>query len=1627
LLVQPPKPLVNLPLCNADNKIASDDDNIAWKDHKDFIWARAAGDVTLQYHYPLQEGFFYDRDGDGFQDDVPTGTCIPWLDRLTEDSEGTPVNINYAFSWPEAVPVLSPGQTLFSSKEVACSADSAEACYLPQINGQAAAQIIFDQHTQSGVVDPADSLVKLIDPLSQRSVALDALPAEIMTVSRGGKKLFSKLPFHLRSRLSYDDLNKQLNFVGSFDDTQIGEPHLLPNIMTTRERERIDNLLDDTNVSDEAQDFHAAVEELYNQTRNPNDIGDANAYRVGLQEHIDLQGDPVIEPQALLGTPMMLTAGRAANEGYVTVAFNNDPSLNLPVSLQVMKVGCDAGVYQGNIWIVPTDNVFEEALTLRHSGDFAGDPDQLNFKWYYQADTAGQPAAPSSVPNAPVSPWVLHPDSGLGAVDVTIEGPGLLTLSDNWFVTRYTTDINHPYDVCGNRGDGAVAAIPSQWAGDPASTPTKAMLAEGWIKRVISGLNPFDSRVNDFHENEVNTLTSMIAQAGEPYSGPIPFNPDGDVINSLGLIEAYRTVLERGKELSLDAGFNDVSVNTQLLNVSTRIADLYMLLGNEAYADAQDPTIGFDTGSELGSLASSIFTFQNQLATPLEEELTLLRGRDDSNAGVAGFPIYNRLFWNFTQGSGEVAYAQSYAINDQNKDGFINETDARALYPQGHGDAWGHYLTSTKLRYKLLQEPNFTWVPRSESILVAGVPLKVDYFDERKFAWAAAAKARAGIEIVNLTYREKYVEAPSGQWQGYKDTDTDRAWGLDGWGRRAGQGAYFDWLTVNAILPAEDFNPAHTGLDKVDRSTVKELAQIISGFSNIQAQVDKADAGINPIGVAKGSVPFDIDPNFLEVGSGLQGDNHFDQIAQRAQKALDNAVAVFDHASQQTQSLRAVQDDVNKLTQLVTEQERDYKNQLIEIFGYPYTGDIGGGKTYSSGYDGPDLYHYMYVSSNLTGDLPAPDKNLTGIYSPMEFAPGIYSFNFPDDLDFDNSDIVSTQTVNINFPLATGADWDFVAPTNWLQRRAPGELQIAISDLLQAGSALGRAKLEHSNLLEQIEDAGDLLESEYDLQVQSISIMNSNLNTVKDFNAGLNAARAVQAVAETAAVVFQGMGDALKDSIPKVVGTSNDVFSNLRGIVGATYDGYATGLTRVAKVSELTAGGLELLKEEAALQTEINLFVNTPNIALIERVKELEQLVREEIVLRLEIYTQTEVVDQSTGRYQQVLAKGQRLMEERRAFRIATSGDTQSNRYRDMTFRIFRNDALQKYRAQFDLAARYVYLAATAYDYETNLLGSDNGAGRKFLADIVRQRSLGQVIDGVPVAGTPGLADVLARLVQNFDVYRGQLGFNNPQIETNRFSLRKELFRIRDDSDDAWRKKLEDSRVSNLWDIPEFKRYARPFSPESAGDQPGFVFRFPTTVTFGLNFFGHELGGGDSAYDPTNFATKIRAAGVWFTNYNGTALSNTPRIYLFPVGMDVLRSPDDNQLKTREWRVVDQKLPPPFPLGQSDLENPEWMPINDSLSDTFGDIRRFSSFRAFHDSGTFNEFETASDTRLVGRSVWNTEWMMIIPGGSLLFDADEGLDRFINGQLINSYGTERDGNGISDIRMFFQTYGFSGN
>jgi hypothetical protein len=242
-------------------------------------------------------------------------------------------------------------------------------------------------------------------------------------------------------------------------------------------------------------------------------------------------------------------------------------------------------------------------------------------------------------------------------------------------------------------------------------------------------------------------------------------------------------------------------------------------------------------------------------------------------------------------------------------------------------------------------------------------------------------------------------------------------------------------------------------------------------------------------------------------------------------------------------------------------------------------------------------------------------------------------------------------------------------------------------------------------------------------------------------------------------------------------------------------------------------------------------------------------------------------------------------------------------------------------------------------------------------------------------------------------------------------------------SDELWRQVLLDAQVEDLWMLPEFRNYCRPFSAEADGSgnhiaEPGLVLRFGSEILAGNNFFGKPLGGGDHAYDGSHFATKIRAAGVWFSDYRSDDVLNdlpeTPRIYLVPVGVDVMSVPNGSDpSQVRLWNVLDERIPVPLPSRTADLDTSNWIPLLDSLNGRMGETRRFSALRAYHDgSDSVNLDELVFDSRLIGRSVWNTQWMIIIPGRTLNADPEEGLRRFIDQ--------------VSDIKLIFQTYGYSG-
>ena len=1638
--------------------------------------------IVAYYWYPLQPAFWLDSDTPG-DSTGNVGVSIPWLPNGTVSSQdGFPsemvnkpkaVPVTYDVSWPENVPTLKAGESLtFPGGEN--RADNSTAPGLPGTLGWSAGQVVYDPLNPKMESNKLYEkyLVRLVPALISREVdlAIDKFPESLKPASKRvdvimNRWYFKELHAGLKQRIYYDHITQKLGFRGFINDKTIGDSTLTasppsvyvlqPNILTDRELETIKNIEGADN------NFKAAVDQLYAMTRNPNQLNTSN-YASGLTlwkktiddmtskhpkksryltdmfyawlgTHIASDANWVM-PEISFGPGLALVPNGGLldpndasfsnfSEGYITLAENNHPDMGaLPVSLHVIKVVKEK--YRGAIKTLYSDNVFDEKITLRHTGDFGANPNDLIFQWWYREQDGNNQATPDISPDK----WLAFPDfsgkNGLGMSEISLSGAGAVLLVDNLFYARYRHKDSDPDKP----------ASWSNWAGAANSSPGnyQAQLAEGWTKRVLNAVNPFEARIKSFSNSDSPaTYVSMISQAGQRYEGPVAFNPQKDVIENVGLIELYHTVLKRTMDLSinLDQPANTSAVITSLMLAATRIAEFYILLGNEAYNDALDPTIGFGSDNkEYDSQAPTIFTFMNQVPSLLDEEMILLRGRDEKGAR----PAYNRFLWNFTSGQGEAAYALSYYITDKNRDGFINEVDGRILYPQGHGDAWGHYLTALKGYYDLLTHPNFVWEARAEKVNLEGVVIDVDYFDERNFAKAAAAKARVGREVVDLTYRAHYVEDPSGQYQGYKDTEPDREWGVAGWCRRGFNGAYFDWLVANAILPSEDTE--NNGIKKIDRDTVMDILEIASQGREIQNHYNNANMGLNPLGIASEMVPFDIDPVRLDI----EHENfatHSEQLSERAMKAMENAQTIFSHANDLKNRIRHTAVSTETFTQQVIEKDMEYRNKLIEIMGTPYEGTIGPGKTFPAGYKGPDYYFYNYVDVN---EVSTKEPGNLKTYLETYFAKtsiDSYTINEGEDeggekyykdskielsqfFKSDLSDSASTSDAStkyvVTYPVHT-KDYAFQAPASWKIRKSPGEIQQSLIDLLLSETTLKLSIAEYKKLIENIQSKVDILKARDKLNDEELVIGTWAQENVKELNKKIRALKIASDAAEEASDLAWNMGIAASKALPTSVGMSTDPSGP--GRAGFLYAGFTTQRVLSAATVGLDAAAYQLEdnKEDSEFYVDTNIQKARYQYDVQQQLREIEQVLSKEKGIRLEIFQSRENVRKMAEKYRSVLSKGLRLMEERKVYNAKVAAETQGKRYQDMTFRMNLNSALAKYRNAFDIAARYVYMAAKAYDYDTNLNERDPGSANIFLNQIIRQRLLGQNLDGEYVVGKGGLGDILAKLKINFNVLKTQMGLNNPQRETSRFSLRKELFRINKvaDKNEQWRSKLKSFMVDDLWTIPEFRRFCRPFAERSAGKQPGIVIPFSTHILFGQNFFGWPLSGGDHAYDPTNYATKIRSVGLWFENYDNSSLAETPRLYIVPAGMDIMLVPNSTDLDHREWTIVDQRVPIPLPVGDSELNNLDWVPSLDGVNSSMTEIRKYSSFRAYHDSGYVTAGQISKDSRLIGRSVWNTRWVMIIPGGTFHYDAEFGLNKFIET--------------VNDIKLFFDTYAISGN
>jgi hypothetical protein len=1513
--------------------------------------------------------------------------------------------------------------------------------------------------------------VVLIDPTQKKtaslaSVELTRLPSGILTEANQGLTYFPNLPPHLASRVFYDpNVGKGGSLVlkGEFKDEPIGEKYLQLNVLRgTEPRQDLQSVHDlcPASPADEkgkwTQLVNGLVAVVDTFQENPNVPGqfvpdpDKRA-NVGVTNMVEISSsETAVDSYAL--------SASGPGYGMVSLIVGNGRAFTPPgepVSVHVFRVA--GGLWPGELKVIPSANPLNELLTLQHTPDLGGRFGEFEYEWRIGAPVDGAP--PPMDPG--MTQWKAL-QSGPGLPRYTLGGAGVQVLADNYLTMRYRS-VNTSDPVIG------------QW-----SRWTEPQLAEGWIKRVLAGINPFQQRVKDLYNNAVNTDVSVISQAGRRWEGAIALNLNN--INNSGLVEIYETVLRRGRELSIDAGINYGPANDALLLVAGYLNDLYSLLGDEATADAANPTIATGTGGATeGSVATAKFSFAGQLSSLLEEELGLLRGRDDfMQPGVQTPPAYNRLYWNFTRGinSGEVIYTENYNIKDLNTDGVIDAADAAKAFPQGHGDAYGHYLTALKGYYGLIVNNKFDWVPRTEAVTILGKAIQVDYVDERKFATAAGSVAQTGLDVLKLVFRQAYRSGEMAGWDRFGETrsntnravNTVRHWGLDHWATRGGQGSYLNWVVGNSMLPEVDPDPTHEGIQKIDRTTVPELGQLPLIYQEIQQLVDNAEAGLTPLGLARDSLALDINPNQV---AGTAPKGHFEQLYERTVETLENAATAFEEARTMSAAIRSDGDSLEGLKATIQDNERSLTTRLIDLYGTPYTDDIGPGKTYPQDYSGPDLVHYLYVDMpeyvfpDATGEngreftIPLPgvpkqwETNVMGnFYGIWEADKGSLS-SFYNAIQF---------PVLTNFTIAITSEGYTPKPEEWTGRRAfPGRIQQSISGVVAAERRLALAWDDVMGGREDFQKAVDLFRANWQTSKEisdkerDLLIANQTLQSVQMAN------DLFEIFTETTKATVGNLTDKVKEALPQSLVAGLAAGGDLTSGGRAAIEAVGGAVEEV--LDKLKVARLVVVKALEFSTTTAEQWSQEDYIKPREKRQELRQSLND-LALQLQdlhallwtVNQRRRELDDAQLKLRSLVAEGERIQADRLAFRTRSAAAIQGYRTRDVAFRLFRNEKLDRYEKLLDLASGYSLLAANAYDYETGLLNTRSG--RSFVDRIIQARALGVVRDGKPqftgsAVGDPGLSGALAEMHADWSVLKGRLGFNNPDAYGTTASLRTENFRILPgaDGDTAWKDVLNRARRDDLLQDVDVKRLCMQIDRGDGLAVPGLVIEFSTIINEGMNLFGQPLAAGDHAYHSSAFATKIFGLGVALEGYKGmdnpfpntgavsgsgavspadpnlafmdsTAMAATPYVYLIPVGLDSMRSPPlGDQSTIRTWAVQDVTVPMPFNIGSSDFSSKRLWQSSESLTEPLFSLRKHQAFRPVPTAAVFTPNiyggsgglarSQFTNSRLIGRSVWNSHWKLVIPGQTLLNNPSEGLDRFIQS--------------VKDVKLHIVSYSYSGN
>ena len=670
--------------------------------------------------------------------------------------------------------------------------------------------------------------------------------------------------------------------------------------------------------------------------------------------------------------------------------------------------------------------------------------------------------------------------------------------------------------------------------------------------------------------------------------------------------------------------------------------------------------------------------------------------------------------------------------------------------------------------------------------------------------------------------------------------------------------------------------------------------------------MDQALARVNPLGVPRSVVPFDVDVSAQLTNRRTAFDILFDRVV----RSVRNARYSLDLAMKYKRRIHRGRNEGNLLNRQFEDREANLNSRLIELFGTPFPRDVGPGKAYATGYRGPDVHFFHKHRCSDLFRMAETSEFKRSVRLPRLTESGGVS---------DEDGVLETFEM-------TDESFKCIEDDSNERRESPGALQSQRRELVLAAHLQQRGIEDYEGHIRTIRELQELMKLEDGVDSDEIEILEDEKDHWSTLDTRFRVANLARNALMHGVSMVRGMASATAQALPTVLGWSNDFTSVARAGVLSAGEATAAILFSRAEQVGLLASDAQRAKQLLGMETSLQRVRLRREVSNKQRVNRLRALIRQEASLRNALYTRYEATLQALDTYRATLAKARRLLTERHRLRSMMAGDVRQLRYRDLAYRLFRSEASGRYSVLFDKALTDAYVLARVYDYSTNFADGDGRArAPEFYDWILRARTLGRLgTDGSPIVESEGsLATILGRMKNSYEDFRKLAGVPIDGNET--LSIRSGLFRLgtRSETDqdpellrvrEIWRRHLRSHLISSLGEIPELRNCCIDVPEGSA-----LVIPFQTPLVVGANQFNHfgfPKGAGDAGFNGSLIDSKLTSVRVIFDGYEQSRLSQDPAVFLVPLGQDDFRSParpdvDNPSVEIRSWLLATYRLLPP--------------------------------------------------------------------------------------------------------------------